>query len=129
MLPRASVEAACSGRAKPYIGPSEARRGGRRMSQNEVQLWALLVGFLLLGIIVGVLFVRRRRIERAGGSMMERGSLHRWERTVETEPSDAPVWEPGRRLETVPRSERRSPDPAPPASAGELASAIRSLIL
>lgn len=92
------------------------------MSQGEIQLWVLLIGLLLFAAIAGLLYKRRQARERAAGG-----------------PTGPRTDDLGKNLDPTPmapfptaaetRPARRRPGPAPATSPGELASAIRSLLL
>src|SRR5215212_7485378 len=107
-------------RAGRVRAPKRAE-GRRPVSQGDVQLWALLMGFLVFGTVVGALFVRRRLITGSspdGPMVDDLGHVVR------------PTPEATRAPSGGVRPERRRPDAPPPVgSPGELASAIRSLTL
>jgi len=102
-------------------GRALKRDGGRRpVSQGDVQLWALLIGFLVFGTVVGALFVHRQLT----GAATDRSTVDDLGRVVRSAPDT-----PGPVAGGV-RADRRRPDTPPPlGSPGELASAIRSLTL
>jgi hypothetical protein len=93
------------------------------VSQSEIQMTVLVIGLLLFGSIIGLLFVRRRASERASGGPTP-PRTDDMGRLVPRSPSPEPSLEP------MLRPARRRPEPPPSAgSPAELASAIRSLIL
>jgi hypothetical protein len=93
------------------------------VSQSQIQLTVLVIGLLLFGAVIGLLFLRRRAAEHRDGGPP----------THQTDDMGRPLPEAGT-AETVTtltaRPERRRPEPPPlSGSPGELTSAIRSLIL
>jgi len=91
------------------------------VSQGDVQLWALLIGFVVFATVVGALFARR---SMSAGPSPDEPTVDDLGYVVRPAPEAAPAPMSG------PRPVRRRPDDPPPAgSPAELASAIRSLIL
>jgi hypothetical protein len=98
------------------------------MSPSELQLWALVVGLLIFGSVVVVLFLRRRAAERAAGgplTISDGLSLH----PTSVEPAPTAATPPAPTPSDSRAGRRRREPPPPPGAPGELASAIRSLIL
>jgi hypothetical protein len=93
------------------------------VSQDDVQIWALMIGFLVFAGVVAVLFGRRRASEREAGDLADPTEYDPWTGAAMT---TLPDGLPSREA----TSSRRRPSPPPPTGGpGELASAIRSLIL
>jgi hypothetical protein len=98
------------------------------VSQSEPQVVALLIGFAVLAVIVGLLLMRRLRSGRAADRDdmgFPIGAAGR--PSADTPPAAGAPGVQSSQAET--RGERRRPDPPPQASPAELASALRSAIL
>ena len=93
------------------------------MSNGTVQILALVIGLLVFGAIVGLLFVRRRAAERAAGGPLHGGIDDMGKNLDFTRPV---VAQPTSEASS---GRRRPASPPPTGSPIELASAIRSLIL